>query len=229
MRPTEFTPEAIIKAGDELRAEGRKITGFALRQIVGGGNPARLKDVWDEHIERQGATQAQPVAELPAEVADEVAAVSKALAERLAAFARDVNDRALKAAGRQVADEKRRADEVTASAEREIADAAQQIEATEADRDAARDKVEELKTALTRSQAAEQAQAVELAQVRERLTLTEQSAREAAAHHVAELDRLTANNGKIETMQAQIADLMRALTPSATPETTEAKPAASKR
>ena len=66
--------------------------------------------------------------------------------------------------------------------------------------------------------------------MRERLTLTEQAARDAAAHHVAELDRLTATNGKIETMQAQIAALMRSLTP-ATPtpaQSTAPKPARSK-
>jgi colicin import membrane protein len=32
MRPAEFTPEAIIQAGQELQTAGRNITGFALRQ-----------------------------------------------------------------------------------------------------------------------------------------------------------------------------------------------------
>ena len=36
MRPAEFTPEQIIEAGQELQAAGRNITGFALRQKVGG-------------------------------------------------------------------------------------------------------------------------------------------------------------------------------------------------
>jgi len=223
MRPAEHTAEAIIKAGSDLLDQGRKITGFALRQIVGGGNPARLKDVWDEHIERQGATPAQPVATLPAEVADEVAAVSKALTEKLAAFAVHVNDLALKAAGRQVEAEKRRADEATASAELEVADAAKQIEATETDRDTARAEVEDLKAKLVSSQAAQQAQAIELARVHERLTLTEQAARDAGANHVVEIERLTATNGKIETMQAQIADLMRSMTPGMTEKPTESK------
>lgn len=35
--PTEFTPESIVEAGQELQATGRNITGFALRQKVGGG------------------------------------------------------------------------------------------------------------------------------------------------------------------------------------------------
>ena len=48
MRPTEFPAEAIIAAGQSLQAAGRNVTGFALRQRVGGGNPARLRQVWDE-------------------------------------------------------------------------------------------------------------------------------------------------------------------------------------
>ena len=87
MRPAEFTPEQIIDAGQELQAAGRNITGFALRQKVGGGNPSRLKQVWDEHVSSQAVTKAEPVAELPVEVAEEVAAVTKALTERLAALA----------------------------------------------------------------------------------------------------------------------------------------------
>jgi colicin import membrane protein len=57
MRPVEFAPEAIIQAGQELRDAGRNITGFALRQKVGGGNPSRLKQVWDEHLASQSVTK----------------------------------------------------------------------------------------------------------------------------------------------------------------------------
>ncbi|MEZ4128564.1 DNA-binding protein, partial [Salmonella enterica] len=53
MRPAEFTQEQIIEAGEQLQAAGRNITGFALRQKVGGGNPSRLKQVWDEHVNSQ--------------------------------------------------------------------------------------------------------------------------------------------------------------------------------
>ncbi|MDQ1316163.1 MAG: colicin import rane protein, partial [Pseudomonadota bacterium] len=75
MRPAEFTTESIINAGQELHAAGRTVTGFAIRQKIGGGNPARLKQVWEEHVNSQSVTKAEPVAELPVEVADEVAAV----------------------------------------------------------------------------------------------------------------------------------------------------------
>ena len=62
MRPAEFTPESIIEAGQALQAAGRNITGFALRQRVGGGNPSRLKQVWDEYISAQAVAKAEPVA-----------------------------------------------------------------------------------------------------------------------------------------------------------------------
>lgn len=125
MRPVEFTPEEIVNAGQELRSAGRNITGFALRQKIGGGNPSRLKQVWDEYIHSQVATKADPVAELPVEVAEEVAAVNKALAERLMAMAVEVNNKAVKAAERHVAEIIRSTGEHREQAERELADASQ--------------------------------------------------------------------------------------------------------
>lgn len=49
MRPATFEPEQIIEAGRALQAEGRNITGFALRNRIGGGNPTRLRQIWDEY------------------------------------------------------------------------------------------------------------------------------------------------------------------------------------
>ena len=118
MRPVEFEPEAIIQAGQELQAIGRNITGFALRQKVGGGNPSRLKQVWDEHLAGQSTARAEPVAELPIEVADEVASVTRALTERIASLAVELNDKAVKAAERRVAEVIRTAGEQREQAER---------------------------------------------------------------------------------------------------------------
>jgi len=123
MRPVEFTPEQIIEAGQALQGAGRNITGFALRQKVGGGNPARLKQVWDEHQAGQAVATIEPVAELPVEVADEVAAVAKALTDRIAALAVELNDKAVKAAERRVHEVVRTAGEQREQAERELADA----------------------------------------------------------------------------------------------------------
>ncbi len=177
MRPTEFTPEAIIQAGQDLLAAGRNITGFALRQKVGGGNPTRLKQVWDEFQSSRSVTEAMPVAELPVEVAEEVAAVSKALTERLAHMAIELNDKAVKAAERRVAEVIRSAGEQREQAERELADASQTVEDSEKALDESQANAEKLGQQLADVQASKQALAVELAQVRERLAVIEQSAK----------------------------------------------------
>lgn len=210
MRPAEFTPEQIIEAGQELQAAGRNITGFALRQKVGGGNPSRLKQVWDEHINSQAVTRVEPVAELPVEVAEEVAAVTKALTERLAGLAVELNDKAVKAAERRVAEVIRTAGEQREQAERELADASQTVEDLETKLDEAKADADALEKRLVDTQAAHQGQAVELAQVRERLALTEQAAKTAAEEHAAELARLNASIEAERNRYQQQAEQMRA-------------------
>ena len=190
MRPVEFSPESIINAGQDLQATGRNITGFALRQKVGGGNPSRLKQVWDEHLASQSVTKAEPVAELPVEVAEEVATVTKELTQRLGALAVELNDKAVKAAERRVHEVVRSAGEQRAQAERELADASQTVDDLEAMIDQATNQVTALEAKLADLQTGYQAQAVELAQVRERLAVTEQTAKVVAEQHAAELARM---------------------------------------
>jgi colicin import membrane protein len=210
MRPAEFTPESIIEAGQALQAAGRNITGFALRQKVGGGNPTRLKQVWDEHISSQAVTKAEPVAELPIEVAEEVATVTKALTDRLALLAVELNDKAVKAAERRVAEVIRTAGEQREQAERELADASQTVDDLESKLDEAQARAQELTQRLTDSSAANQAQAVELAQVRERLALIEQTAKTASEQHAAEVARVNAVIESERIRHQQEADQLRA-------------------
>lgn len=214
MRPVEFTPESIIQAGRELQTVGRNITGFALRQKVGGGNPSRLKQVWDEHLASQSVTKAEPVAELPVEVAEEVAAVTKALTDRLQALAVELNDKAVKAAERRVHEVVRSAGEQREQAERELADASQTVDELETKLDEALTQGEALETKLAEVQAVSQAQAVELAQLRERLSAMEAE----RGRYQAEAEKLRSDHedvaklrGQVEAMQAHAASLMEAL------------------
>lgn len=214
MRPVEFTPEAIIQAGRDLQTAGRNITGFALRQKVGGGNPSRLKQVWDEHLASQSVTKAEPVAELPVEVAEEVAAVTKALTDRLQALAVELNDKAVKAAERRVHEVVRSAGEQREQAERELSDASQTVDELETRLDEALTQGEALEKKLTEVQAVSQAQAVELAQLRERLSAMEAE----RGRYQAEAEKLRGDHedvaklrGQVEAMQAHAASLMEAL------------------
>jgi chromosome segregation ATPase len=210
MRPVEFSPESIINAGQDLQATGRNITGFALRQKVGGGNPSRLKQVWDEHLASQSVTKAEPVAELPVEVAEEVATVTKELTQRLGALAVELNDKAVKAAERRVHEVVRSAGEQRAQAERELADASQTVDDLEAMIDEATNQVTALETKLADLQTGHQAQAVELAQVRERLAATEQTAKVVAEQHAGELVRMAATMEAERQRHLQEAEQLRA-------------------
>ncbi len=232
MRPAEFNPESIIEAGQELQAAGRNITGFALRQRVGGGNPTRLKQVWDEHINSQTVTKAEPVAVLPVEVADELAAVTKALNERLANLAVKLNAKAVKGAERRVQEVVRAAGEQREQADRELADASQTVEDLEDKLETAASAAEVLEKRLADSLASSQAQAVGLAQLRERLASTEQTAKAVADQHAeltstlakvqaerdgADSETATAREeaaqlrGQVQALQVQVADQLRAL------------------
>lgn len=190
MRPVEFSAEAIVQAGKDLQSASRKVTGFALRQKVGGGNPSRLRQVWDEYLASQTETGADPAAELPVEVAERMAAVTKELIDHLSALAIDVNDKAVKAAERRTRDLVRAAGEQRSQAESELIDAGQAVDDLEQQLDKAQADSDELKKQLAEAQGTNQAQAVQLAQVRERLSLAEQSAKTATSQHAAELARM---------------------------------------
>ncbi|OAH97332.1 kfra protein [Methylomonas methanica] len=188
-RPANITDERIIEAGQALIKANRNVTGFALRKVVGGGDAKRLKDVWDRHNVSQSVTNAEPVVELPIEVAETLANLTKSLTEKINALAVDLNDKTVKAQERRVADVLRAAGEQQAQAERELADASQAVDELEAILAEERARAGELEKRLAESQAANQTQAVELATLRERLEAVEKSAKAANEQHVAEQEQ----------------------------------------
>lgn len=186
MRPADFSVEQIIEAGQALQSAGRSITGFALRQKVGGGNPGRLKQVWDEYVSSQTVAQAEPVAELPVEVSEQLGRVTEALVGQLSAMALEINDRAVKASERRVHEVVRAAGEQREQAERELADASQTVDDLEQQLDSANQEKESLTGQLAQVQSEKQSLAVELAQVRERLVAVEKAAQVAASSAAAQ-------------------------------------------
>lgn len=190
MRPSEYTPQAIIQAGLELQAAGERVNGFSIRKRLGGGNASRIKQVWDEH-NIQTPVKAEPV-ELPAEVAEKVAHVTQTLVERISALAVEMNTTAVQTAERRVAEVLRSAGEQRDQAEHELRDAAEAVEGLDGELDAAKANIDELETRLSDTQTAAQALAVELAQVREGWLQTEKNAGRASEAHADELARLHA-------------------------------------
>ena len=188
MRPVEFSDEAIIQAGQALRQAGRNVTGFALRQKIGGGNPTRLRQVWDDHLSSLNtAASTQPVAELPPEMVQAVASLTQTVNERIMALVVELNDQAVQAADGRVQEVLRTSGEQQQQAQQELAEAATAVNELDTQLMAAQTEVETLTNQLTASQAQLQAQAIELAQLRERLAAAEEAGHAAAQAHAAEL------------------------------------------
>ncbi|MCF8169342.1 MAG: DNA-binding protein [Rhodoferax sp.] len=226
MRPTEFSTEEIVKAGLELQSAGRNVTGFALRQKVGGGNASRLRQVWDEHLSAQSITTVQQVVELPIEVAEQLNLVTAALTERLTHLTTDLNDRAVKAAERRVAEIVKASGVQRSAAERELADAGQTVDDLEEKLDAATVENERLRKTLEEVNAKNQSLAVEMAQVKERLIAVESTyescakqLQQAQLQHSVDLQEITAareaaanSAGRVQALEQQIGEIFKKFT-----------------
>ena len=120
MRPAEFEDEQIIEAGKRLLSEGRRVTGFALRKEIGGGNPSRLVRVWEEFRQSQEVVESQPVQDLPVEVEEALTEMTDSFLDQVRSLALNLNNRAVKTAERRVADVMKSAKEQQESAEAEL-------------------------------------------------------------------------------------------------------------
>lgn len=211
MRPATFEPEEIIAAGKALQAEGVvNITGFALRKRVGGGDPSRLRQVWDGYLAGQTSVESEPLADLPPELADAVKVVTATLTGHVVQLLRELNDRAVRAAECRVDDITRTAEEQKTQAERELTDAVQTVDDLEQKLDAAMADLRKTLELLDGSREREQTTLVELAQVRERLAATEErlkdaenNGREAAEQHRQQMETL---QHKLEDAEQRLAD-----------------------
>ena len=187
MRPTEVTDEEVILAGKGLIAANRNITGFSLRKAVGGGSASRLRQVWDDYISSQALSKLEPVAELPVEVAGELRELTDGLVQRLQNMAVGLNDKAVKAAERRVSDLVKSVGEQRAQAESELADASTAVDELEAQLDVAAQDKELLKSKLDEANATAQQQAIEIAQLSERLAAADRAAKSAEDQHAADI------------------------------------------
>lgn len=210
MRPAEFHEEDIIKAGQELQSEGRNVTGFALRQKVGGGSAPRLKQIWSEYLSGQTVTTVEPLADLPVEVAEQFEMVSKALVERLQSLVVELNDKAVKAAERRVTEIVRTAGDQRAAAERELADASSTVDDLESRLDELKAERDALRVKLNETTAMMQSQSVEIAQLQERLKASEAALNDAKAEAVSSTyarEEAARYAGQVEALERQLAAL----------------------
>lgn len=183
MRPTVFTTEDVIAAGQTLLESGSNITGFALRQCIGSGTPALLKRAWDDYVASNLIATAEhhPV-ELPNQVAGSLAKITAAQTEQLTRLVKEINAVAVKSADARV--------EALLN-EQAIKDKQNEEELTEA---LAAYEILEVKLAdeMAKSAALDQQLAQAVGDIMQ--------AREAAAKLSGQLEAITAENAKLLSM-----------------------------
>lgn len=131
MRPAEFETEQIIQAGLRVEADGKRVTGYALRRLLGGGDQKRLLSVWKSHQSQENKDENQTTADLPIELEETLEQIGKVLSAQIRSMSVKLNEVAVKSATRQVADVTREYKELKDQTDAELKDAAAIIEELE--------------------------------------------------------------------------------------------------
>lgn len=212
-RPTEFKDEQIIDAGQKLVDQNQRVTGFALRNLVGGGNPKRLIAVWTEHLGK-GVPPKNQDGDTPLELGEMQEEITKEFSAQLGSWSMRLYAIANKLADRRVAEVIRSSREEAERMEAELSDAMIAINAAEersdeanmqlanAHQDNARmfDEVEQLKTArhqVEQTLAAAEARVVELTSHIADLKAEGAREREGFAQQLAEIKGLLATRNQM--------------------------------
>jgi chromosome segregation ATPase len=122
MRPVDFSDEKIIEAGERLKEISGKVTGYGLRNELGGGTQKRLLSVWKKYAEQESA-QVLPETELPLEIEELLSSTGQTLLSNLRSTTASINLSATKIADRQVAEVSRQLKELEEQTDAELNDA----------------------------------------------------------------------------------------------------------
>ena len=130
MRPADYSEEQIIEAGKALQEAGKRVTPFGIREHMGGGQPQRIRTVWDSYVAGEGAQEArqEQAVELPAEFAEQVQGMNAALIADLTTFAKRVYKRADEIAESRTREAVLAAKKAKESAETDVGEAERLIE-----------------------------------------------------------------------------------------------------
>lgn len=143
MRPTEFTDEQIIKAGQEVESQGRRVSGFAIRKQLGGGTQSRFKAVWEAYKAKDAVETPVENRDLPVEIENLLGQLGQTLIEQLRSLALNINNQAHRISERRVAEVlQRSAAERTQHAE-EIQEASDAVDDLDKEVEALKEQVKE--------------------------------------------------------------------------------------
>ncbi len=124
MRPSNYTDEQIIAAGNELKKENpaKRITGHALSARLGGGRPARLIEIWDSYQAVQRDSN-ELVIELPESLEFALEAVLSKVKTSFTSFLLELDKQIQDKASRRIEKEKAKFDEQMQLLEEKLTDA----------------------------------------------------------------------------------------------------------
>lgn len=101
MRPAEISDHDIIQAGITIAQSGRSVTGSGIKAILGRGNVARFKRVWDKYVKAQEEA-ASLLDALPEQISKEMETITTSIVSDISRLAHRLNDLAVKDARQQV-------------------------------------------------------------------------------------------------------------------------------
>lgn len=172
MRPAEISDHDIIQAGITIAESGRPVTGSGIKAIVGIGNVARFKRVWDAHVKAQEEA-ASRLATLPDQISKEVETITTALVSEISRLTHRLNDLAVKDARQQVVLGLASARQQQNALEQELEAAARSLEDAEVRLDSARSEGETQAKLLAETQEHARLLSIEVVRLKERLTAAE--------------------------------------------------------
>jgi hypothetical protein len=123
----------IIEAGKRIQDQDKKVTGYGLRNELGGGDQKRLMAVWKNFTTRDREEE-RIESELPVELEDALSAATQTLFNQLRSMALNFHQTATKTADRQVAEVLRQFKELEEQTEAELKDAGVIIEKLESEK-----------------------------------------------------------------------------------------------
>lgn len=187
MRPSEISDEDIIKAGNELLDQAINVSGFSLRRALGSGNTGRLFKVWEKHLASKHEETNDKLLELPVPVQTQLTELAGRLNTNIVSVVTELYGLAIADANRSANQVKEQASHDIARAEQQIEEAANLLDDVERLNQQHKANITELTQSLQDAQAMREDQAIELAQLRERLAAMELAAKTASEHHAREL------------------------------------------
>lgn len=133
MRPTSVTDQQVVEAGLQIKEAGGRVTGSAIRKLLGQGNVERMKRTWEAYVEGQGSAVPAEVPALPVEVETITGQLIESFGGEILKLAHAINQTSNRVHEKRVKEITEQASAANEQAAAELKDASSAIEELESD------------------------------------------------------------------------------------------------